>query len=239
LTAPLLVRGLAAAFFDPARRSEERRIFSVADYIPPLETLHQWDFRAMLVKISPGVRLEELTDWRVGIEFVSHNGELKEALLHCRDLAFEGFRATCLNAGETLTSQGCAALPLTDHPLRYLYEPDPAIIRSGLFGELLAHLGLEAHRLDENIAYLTGDHPVESPWLHIWRIDEWMPFNLKKLRARLLERQIGAVTVKKRGSPILPEDLQKMLRLKKAVGHALVVLTQLGGQPIVLINYNS
>lgn len=237
ITMPLPFRHVPAAFFDPARRTDQKRIFSVKDYLPPLEIIQEWDFQALLVKISPGVRLAELAHLRAGIEFVSLNGELKEALLHCGELAFDGCCATHLPSGERLFSMGYAAPPLATQPLSYLYEPDPAVIRAGLLAEVLVHLGLTAYRLDETIAYMTGDQAIAHHWLRCWRIDEWMPFNLKKLRARLTEKGVGSITVKKRGSPILPEEFQKMLRLKKADGHAVVVLTQLRGQPIVLISY--
>jgi hypothetical protein len=65
-----------------------------------------------------------------------------------------------------------------------------------------------------------------------------MPFNLKKLRAELVKQGVGKVTVKKRGSPITPEELQAKLHLKGGGRHAVVILTRLGGQPIVLISYD-
>ncbi len=230
------VKNIPAAFFDPARREAGKRIFSVRDYLPPLDRIPPFD--AMLVKISPGVQLEEIAHLDAGIEFVSYEGDLKEALLHFGQLKFEGKRATRLPDSETLRPLGYDPPPLTDVPRRYLYEPDPAVIRAGVFSEMLAHLGLTAYRLDEEIAYLTGDEIVKSGWLRTWRIDDWMPFHLKKLRAALREKNIGQVTVKKRGSPITPEQLQQMLHLKGSQ-HATIILTQLRGQPIVLLSYDS
>ena len=51
-----------ALFFDPARRSRERRAFHVWDYQPPLEVVIRWlaHFPALGVKISPGVDRAEL-----------------------------------------------------------------------------------------------------------------------------------------------------------------------------------
>jgi SAM-dependent methyltransferase len=237
LTAPLPLVDQGAAFFDPVRRTADKRIFSVRAYTPPLELIQTWNFQAVLVKISPGVQLEELTHLDAGIEFVSLGGELKEALLHIGELAFRGFRATRLPENITLVSLGLEPPPVIDAPLRYLYEPDPAVIRSGLFGEMLQQTGITAYRLDETIAYLTGDEPTNSPWLRSWRIDAWMPFNLKKLRRELVEQGVGKITVKKRGSPITPEALQAKLSLKDGIHHAVVILTRLQGQPIVLISY--
>ncbi|NJL93086.1 MAG: hypothetical protein HC915_04855 [Anaerolineae bacterium] len=113
------------------------------DYQPPLETVQNWALRALLIKVSPGVNLAEVAWLEAGVEFVSLGGELKEALLHLGELRFAGRRATLLPQGETLLPQGLEAPPLSPTPLRYLYEPDPAIIRAGLFGELLARPGPE------------------------------------------------------------------------------------------------
>ncbi|HEX3050938.1 MAG TPA: class I SAM-dependent methyltransferase, partial [Aggregatilineaceae bacterium] len=57
---PLPFRDVPAAFFDPARRVGERRVFSVRDYIPPLDIINRWRFDALAVKLSPGVDLAEL-----------------------------------------------------------------------------------------------------------------------------------------------------------------------------------
>ncbi len=41
-----------------------------------------------------------------------------------------------------------------------------------------------------------------------------MPFSLKRLRAYLRQRNVGRATVKKRGSPLQPEELIRELRLE-------------------------
>ncbi len=120
-------------------------------------------------------------------------------------------------------------------PRGYLYEPDPAIIRAGLLSELAQHLELTMYRLDETIAYLTADTLVKSALARAWIIDDWMPFNLKKLRAYLRERGVGRVTVKKRGSPLSPEELIAKLKLTGDGEERVVVLTHVLGQAAILI----
>ena len=237
---PLAVRCIPAAFFDPARRDEGRRIFSVRDTSPPLGVIDRWPFRALAVKLSPGVDLNELrpyTDAGAGVEFVSLGGELKEAVLWCGDWAFVGQRASRLEpdgAGETLIPAQVPA-PELSTPRAYLYEPDPAVIRAGLLGELAVRLDTDLFRLDESIAYLTGDTSVPSVWARMWPIWDWMPFSLKRLRSLLAAHGIGQVTVKKRGSPITPETLIARLKLKGEGNPAVVVLTQIAGQHSVIL----
>jgi hypothetical protein len=240
LTQPLPFKGIEAGYFDPARRFNGKRIFSVWDYRPPLDLIETWDFRALGVKLSPGVDLDELrryTDSGAGIEFVSVGGELKEALLWRGDLGFQGRWASRLDSdggGDTLIPLDLPAPPLSE-PRAFLYEPDPAVIRAGLLSEMGQRLDLPVFRLDESIAYLTADTCIRSPWARVWPVWEWMPFNLKRLRATLRARGIGRVTVKKRGSPITPEDLIRQLKLDGSGESAVVVLTRIADQPAAII----
>ncbi|MEP0762707.1 MAG: class I SAM-dependent methyltransferase, partial [Chloroflexota bacterium] len=105
LTDPLPLRGVRAAFFDPARRADGRRLFSVRDYAPPLDVIAGWHFDALAVKLAPGVALDELVPYTragAGVEFVSAGGELKEAVLWGGELGFAGRCASRADAGETL-----------------------------------------------------------------------------------------------------------------------------------------
>lgn len=239
LTDPLPLSGVRAAFFDPARRADGRRLFSVRDYAPPLDVIAGWHFDALAVKLAPGVALDELVPYTragAGVEFVSAGGELKEAVLWGGEVGFAGRCASRADAGETLWPRGMPPPPLSA-PRAYLVEPNPAIIRAGLLGELAAHLGIALYRLDESIAYLTGDDPPPAGWVRTWRVLAWMPFQLKRLRAALRERGIGRVTVKKRGSPLSPEETIRLLKLDGGGGgeEAVVVLTQVAGRHSALI----
>jgi hypothetical protein len=123
--------------------------------------------------------------------------------------------------------------PAAVAPVRgWLHEPDPAVIRSGLVS--LVADDLDATLVDPTIAYLTSDAAAASPWVSSYRVDDVLPFNLKKLRALLRSRGIGRVVVKKRGSPIEPEALARQLR-GPGSGSAVVVVTRVAGAPTVLV----
>jgi hypothetical protein len=81
---------------------------------------------------------------------------------------------------------------------------------------------------------LTADKYIPSSWAKAYRIEEGMPFGLKRMREWLRARSVGRVIVKKRGSAIEPEELERRLRLR---GDQLRVLflTKVGGKPYVLI----
>jgi SAM-dependent methyltransferase len=226
--------GYDAAFLDPSRRTAERRIFNVADYQPP------WLFIGDLVrrvgtvgvKVAPGIP-HALIPPDAEAEWVSRDGDVKEAALWfgaLRDGATER-RATLLPAGATLTESETAPPPVTP-PRRYLYEPDGAVIRAHLVAEVAALL--DGALLDPTIAYVTSDALITTPFARPYRIDAAMPFNLKRLRATLRERGIGHVIIKKRGSPLAPESLQRDLRLAGDATCTLF-LTKVAGKHTVLI----
>jgi hypothetical protein len=101
---------------------------------------------------------------------------------------------------------------------------------------LVAILGtaLNAAQLDPDIAYLTGDDLVATPFARVWKIEDWFPFGVKPLRSYLRERGVGRVVVKKRGSPIQPEELLRKLKLSGEV-ERIVFLTHLQGRPVVVV----
>jgi hypothetical protein len=223
----------SAAFFDPARRHDHHRAFSVEDYTPPLSIIKKWlpDIPALGVKISPGVDLDEIEGYDCEVEFISVNRALKEAVLWFGPLKSAHRRATLLPGPHTLIADDIPQLPLS-LPRAYLYEPDPAILRAGLV--TVVGEQLDATQLDPQIAYLTGDTHIDTPFARVWAVEDWMPFQLKRLRAYLRDRKVGRLTVKKRGSPLVPEELIHDLRLA-GEEEKTIFLTQLEGKPIVIV----
>jgi hypothetical protein len=231
------LRSSTALFFDPARRAGGRRLYSVRDYRPPLSKVRDWlpTYPAIGVKISPAVHLDELAGYEAELEFISLRGELKEAVIWFGPLRTTARRATILPGPHTLSSDNDfqQSPPLAiGEPRPYLYEPDPTILRAGLVRNL--GVQLDAVQLDPDIAYLTAEWRIPTPFARAWLVEDWFPFGLKRLRAYLRERGIGRVAVKKRGSPIQPEELIRDLRLS-GEGERVVFLTHLQGKPIVII----
>jgi len=240
-------------FFDPARRDRGKRIHSASQYQPPLDVIRAWlaHAPALGVKLSPGIDPNELAGYDAELEFISLNGELKEAVLWFGPLKSARRRATLLPGAHTLAaspdepgeprspggwSDSGPELPLSE-PRALIYEPDPAILRAGLVRALGAQLG--AAQLDPDIAFLTGDRLVETPFAHAYAVEAWLPFNLKRLRQALRARRIEALVVKKRGSPIQPEDLIHDLHLRpgsRGFGdERTLILTHLRSRPIAII----
>ncbi|MBX3057628.1 MAG: SAM-dependent methyltransferase [Anaerolineae bacterium] len=226
-----------AVFFDPARRDEHgRRFHSVQQYQPPLSLVGRWGAHTA-VKASPAIDYAEIPPGTEA-EFISLGGELKECVLWAGDLR-RGVnrRATLLPGAHSLTD---AALPAQPTPVtapgHYLYEPDSAVIRAHLV-EALAYQ-LEASKIDDAIAYLTNNTPQETPFARRYVVEMVRPFQLKQLRHLLHQQQIGSVTIKKRGSPLEPEQLKRQLRLTgPPENHRILFLTHIRGEPSVIIGW--
>jgi hypothetical protein len=183
----------------------------------------------MVVKVAPGIEENEIPDG-ASVEWVSLDGRLREASLWLGSGLWER-RATVLPSGASIVGPEPDGIPISQID-QYLHEPDDAVIRAGLVRRVAADMG--AAMIDPSIAYLTTPGPIEHPMVTSHRIDEVMPFNLKDLRRRLGELDVGVVTIKKRGSPLTPEELRPRLRLKGRRS-AMLFLTRTSEGPLVAI----
>jgi hypothetical protein len=232
-----------AAFMDPGRREGGRRTRSLAAMSPPIGAVIDLAARIpyLGVKLSPALDERELTaalgSLSYELEFLSDGGECKEAVLWLGDLRTAERRASRADIGVTLTVEPDGG-PVPVGPVgAYLFEPDPAAIRAGAVEPLAREHGL--WKLDEEIAYLTGGGPVDSPWLTGYRVLESLPFSLKPLRTLLRARGIADVVVKKRGSAVEPEELRRRLLAglpRDGAVTVVVVLTQNRGRQVAILS---
>ncbi|MFH8366169.1 SAM-dependent methyltransferase [Streptomyces sp. NPDC018031] len=229
--------GHEAVFVDPARRAGRQRgggrIFDPEAYSPPLSFAvgAARSARWAAIKVAPGIPHEAVPE-DAEAEWISDGGDVKEAVLWFG--TEPGVRrATLLPAGVSLTGRG-----LPDPPVRpvgrYLYEPDGAVIRAHLVAEVAEEVG--GGLLDPTIAYVTADDAVPTPFATAYEITDVLPFHLKRLKALLRDREVGVVTVKKRGSAVEPEELRRKLKL--AGPHSCTVfLTRVAGAPSMLLGH--
>ncbi len=231
-----LREGIDAVFADPARRRDGRRISQPERWSPRLSWVLALPIEAVGVKVAPGLAHHGVPA-DTEFEVVSVDGDVVEAALYRGSLrsAHTSRRATLLPSGQTLTD---ADLPNGQPPVAsigtYLYEPDGAVIRSGLVGAVVA--AVSGRLLDPTIAYITSDVLRDSPFVHAYAVTDVLPFNLKKLRGLLRERRVGRVTIKKRGSAVEPEQLRSQLRLDRSQeGAATLFLTRVAQEPLMIL----
>lgn len=224
-----------AVFVDPARRGGRGRIFDPEAYSPPLSWARNAARKAphAALKIAPGVP-HEAVPADGAAEWISDGGDVKEAVLWFGTDTPSSHRATLLPSGASLWSSLEAMLPDPKvRPVgRYLYEPDGAVIRAHLVAEVAARV--EGGLIDETIAYVTSDSLHATPYAVAYEITDQLPFGVKKLKAVLREREVGILTVKKRGSAVEPEELRRKVK-PQGKNSATVFLTRVAGAPAMLI----
>lgn len=116
------------------------------------------------------------------------------------------FRSTLTAAEAEQSVEVPVSLP---QPGEYLLEPAPAIVRSHLVAEFAQSIG--AQLLDEHLAYLRSAEPVEHPLVACYKVLEEIPLQEKQLKRWVREQGFTALTIKKRGVDIVPEQLRARL----------------------------
>ena len=186
-----------------------------------------------VLKLAPGIDHALLPPGAEG-EWVSVDGDLVEAAFWCGPLAAAPRRATLLRSNSSpmeLTGSGTVTAPVG--PVgRFLFDPDPAVVRAHLVAEFAALVGGRIG--DPAIAYVYTDEPVASPFGRRLEITDVLPFSLKRLRTLLRDRGVGRLEIRKRGSALEPEQFRRDLRLSGPNAGSLV-LTRVAGAPTVLL----
>ena len=247
-------------WLDPARRTDRARIWDPEEFSPPLSFVTRLASTGVPlgVKLGPGIP-HELIPAECEAEWVSVGGDLVEVTLWFNDLARPGVRraATVLDPsaepapspphrGHGSRSAGATELTAVsdfgEDPAvtvagpagltGVLWEPDPAVIRSGLVAQLCAQVG--GWLLDERIAYFCSDAEKcepHSPLARQFRVLEVLPYSPKRLKLWCAAHHVGSVDIKKRGVDVVPERLRRQILPKKppaAPRHATLVITRLG-----------
>ena len=230
--------GIAGAYCDPARRNASgKRLLDPRAGSPPLSFVLDLAGRmpAVGMKTAPGMP-HHLVPAGAEAQWVSVGGSVLEAGLWFGALAREGVRRSALvidgDGAATEVSDAGMPDPATGPPGPYLYEPDGAVIRAGLVGQVVA--ATEGRLVDPTIAYVTSDRLVRTPLATGYAIEAVFGFQLKALRSWLRDRGVGVLTIKKRGTAVEVDQLRRQLRLT-GDNEAIIVLTRLAGRQSVLV----
>lgn len=233
-------------FLDPARRTaghtDTRRVASPDDYAPSLGfAFGLAEHLPTGIKLGPGFD-RELIPEHAEAQWVSIDGQLVEMGLWFGKASRPGVRRAALilrgaDSGDAGThAELTAPDDSPDAELRelgeFLYEPDGAVIRARLIGDLAAQL--DAGMLSTGIAYLTSDRFSETAFAQAFRITETLSPREKDLRQALSARGIGSLEIKKRGADVDPAALRKRLKLR-GDRHATLILTRLSGKHVALL----
>lgn len=231
--------GVDAVWLDPARRTSghgETRRVSADQWSPSLDwvfgLLHE---RTGGAKLGPAFDRDLIPD-DVEAQWISADGSTIELVLWAGSLAREGIRRAALVVRGDDSWELTAPADAPDVEPRelgaFLHEPDGAVIRARLIGEVAR--SLDAGMLAPGIAYLTSDAALTTPFVSSFRVREELPADTKKLARALRERNIGTLEIKKRGVDVDPAVLRTRLSLRGDES-ATLLMTRVAGRRVALL----
>jgi hypothetical protein len=234
---------------DPDRRATGRRSTTLELHSPGPAVIDRWRAAsAGAVKLSPAS--DAPTAWqREGeLEWVSHRRECRQLVVWFGELATAPGerRATLIDSpsancerpfpDRATTATFCGSADemgsVAEAPLRYVYDPDPAVVAARLTGAIsnrheLASLGAGG-------VYLTGEQAIKDPLLAAFEVLEALPLRAAVVAPWLRARGVGRVEIKKRGVTIDPEKFRRELKLQ-GDNEATIILTRAGKRQLAIV----
>lgn len=227
-------------YLDPARRttghSNTSRLRDPKDWSPSLDFAFTLGEKMPTgIKLGPGVD-RGLIPPGAEAQWISIDREVVELGLWFGAVARPGVLRAALVIGEHGAAELVAAADSMDVATgtlgEFVYEPDGAVIRARLIGDLARQL--DATMLSDGIAYLTADAHLPTPFARAFRVLETLPFDERALRKALAARGIGTLEIKKRGVDLDPAQLRKKLSLKGG-NSATLIVTRVAGRHTALL----
>ncbi len=212
----VLAKGWDYVYCDPGRRDDGQRLINPEDYQPRVEDLRQHLMQVKLgvMKLSPMLRDEYLFGLGGDVRFVSFGRECREALV-----IFPGEkRVSAVHIESGAEVEARALTRSVAEPVRYLYEADPALIRSHALG------AMEMDGVGDSNGYLTSEELIESPWLRGYEVLWSGPWRIRMVKDALREGNWKVNAVKKRGVKVEPSSVLRQVEMKN-------------GDPVQLVMY--
>ncbi|WP_138414132.1 THUMP-like domain-containing protein [Sinomonas gamaensis] len=246
------LEGIDGVWLDPARRttttSGTTRLWDPEDFSPPLSFASELADKGLPVgvKLGPGIPHASVPDG-CEAQWVSVDGDVTEVALYFNALRRPTIRRAALVLADDSVSELVAETDFGEGvqpelgPLEgFLYEPDGAVIRSGLVAELADRLG--GHLLDPHIAYICAPDLVSTPFARAYRVLDVRHYNVRALRQWVRDEGITALDIKKRGVAVAPDELRKLLMAglgkparKAPHKRATLVLTRIGEDRVAAV----
>lgn len=213
---------LDCLFIDPARRDVHgRKVVSVSDCTPNVVDLQDLMLRKakrVMVKLSPMLDISQALKelhYVKEIHIVAVENECKE-LLFILEPEFDGEPVfTCVNLQTNQSSvqftqeeEKVATLQLAKEPIRYLYEPNAALMKGGCF-KLLSQR-FDVQKLHRNSHLYTSEKLIENFPGRIFEINDWAIYGKK---AKALLDGIDKASIAVRNFPMTVAELRKKLKI--------------------------
>jgi SAM-dependent methyltransferase len=202
---------------DPDRRPHGRRTAQPAVSEPSLETIR----RMLQVHPQAALKLPPAADWPADWQaaaerqWIGSGRECRQQIAWFGMLTQQpGSRSAIVvdrhgRVSPLLVGREAASCQVAATVARFVYEPHACVVAAQLTGTLAGQFGL--HAIDPQVAYLTGDQPLDDLRLSTFEVQDVLPFDMRRLRKIVRERRVGQVEVKKRGVAVDPVSVQHQL----------------------------
>lgn len=239
---PCHVHDAGAWHLDPDRRVAAVRTTRLELASPPPQAIDSLLAAnpAGAIKLAPAAVVPLRWEEKAELEWLTSSGQCRQLVAWFGPLAQQPGvrRATALGrniasfAAADLPMPGSSTLPLAERIGGVLYEPDPSVLAAGLAGALAVQYGLLP--LDRQGGYLTADGAPPCGLLRPYEVLEWLPFDLKRLKAVLRRRRLGRIALKKRGIDHNPAMLLRQLAVP-GDEQGVVILLRLQGRQMAAV----
>lgn len=227
-------------YIDPSRRDELRgKVFLLKDCIPNvpenLDALFEYTDN-ILIKVSPMLditrAIKEL-DFVKEVHVVAINNEVKELLFILQKSYTKAISIKTINIKQNQDQYFEAQFKKNTSvefsmPLHYLYEPNAAILKAGLFDEVT---GLAVSKLHQNSHLYTSEQFVEFPG-RAFGIKKVILYNKKQLK-KLIPSQKANITT--RNFPETVAQIRKKTGIKDGGSQYLFFTTNSNNKYIVIL----
>jgi len=240
---PQVVEQVADAdiiFSDPARPAKEdvRQTDSLRPGIPMVIEAYR-DVTDSFAFEAPPQMPPERIDLDCEREYLGVDGQLNRLTLYFGPLKRCGRSAVVLKGDRHYRLESgrdtLAGIPETAEPRVYAFEPDPAVVKAGLLGELAGGLGgkVELVRIDARRSLLTSDVLLESCFFkHRYRVLDRVPLDCGKVNRSLMGYGMGKAVIRFRVAPEMYWDVRNRLE-NGLVGEGSAYLFEIAGQVYV------
>jgi uncharacterized protein/THUMP domain-containing protein len=229
-------------YIDPSRRSDIKgKVFMLKDCLPNVPNLLETYFEfsdKILIKTAP---ILDLTAGLAELEFVKNihiiavDNEVKELLWEI-EKNYNG--NLTLNAVSLIKDkvevfsviyEDSSEKSKYSLPLKYLYEPNAAMMKTGAFETIGIHYDIE--KLHQHSHLYTSDAIVDFPG-RVFEIKEVIPFDKTEMKNHLEGNKMNIAI---RNFPISVEEIRKKWKIKDGGNQYSFFTTNLNNEKIVLL----
>lgn len=207
-------------FSDPARAAaaDERNIANLTPHIPDVLRAYSEKTSNFAFEAPPQLPPERIP-FDCELEYLSLNGELNRLDLYFGNLKTCSRSAVALpgplKLGERTENNKDTEMINASKPGKYLYEPDPSVIKAELLPELVAEISnrnVEIFRMDNKRLMLTSNSSVEHPMIkNAYRIVFNTDFIPDEINRELKNRGYGKVLLRAEVDPSMYWDIRNRL----------------------------